>query len=135
MSKHKILIIDDERSLTRMVRLNLETTGHYEVREENVSTRALATAREFMPDMVFLDVVMPGHDGGEVLARFQEDAALRHVPVVFLTATADPPPGAGKNVREGDGQRYLPKPVMLATLVQCIEEYLGKPPGTGETVK
>ena len=126
MSKHRILIIDDERPMTRMVRLNLEATGRYEVREENASANALLTARDFRPDLVLLDVIMPGADGGEIAARFKNDPVLSRIPIVFLTATVSPRE-AGKGGLMSAGMKFLAKPVSLATLVGCIEEFLGKP--------
>ena len=126
MSKHRILIIDDERPMTRMVRLNLEATGRYEVREENASANALLTARDFRPDLVLLDVIMPGADGGEIAARFKIDPVLSRIPIVFLTATVSPRE-AGKGGLMSAGMKFLAKPVSLATLVGCIEEFLGKP--------
>ena len=131
MSKHRILIIDDERPMTRMVRLNLEATGRYEVREENVSANALTTAREFRPDLVLLDVIMPGADGGEIAARLKNDPVLGRVPVVFLTATVSPREAGNRGLMSA-GMKFLAKPVSLATLVACIEEFLGKP-AAGET--
>lgn len=126
MTKHRILIVDDEHAITRMVKLNLESTGRYEVRGENSSVNALAVAREFRPDLVLLDVIMPGADGGEIAARMKNDAVLRQVPIVFLTATVSPKE-AGKGGLISAGRKFLAKPVSLATLVACIEEFLGKP--------
>src|SRR2546423_5120830 len=59
MSKRRILVVDDETSITRLLKLNLEQTGSYEVREENLGARVLEAAREFKPDLVLLDVMMP----------------------------------------------------------------------------
>ena len=129
MIKHRILIVDDEHPITRMVKLNLEATGRYEVRGENSSVNALAAAREFRPDLVLLDVIMPGADGGEIAARMKNDAVLRQVPIVFLTATVSPKE-AGKGGLMSAGMKFLAKPVSLATLVACIEEFLGKPTET-----
>lgn len=129
MNKHRILIIDDERPMTRMVRLNLEATGRYEVREENSSFNALTAAREFRPDLILLDVIMPGADGGEVAARFQADPTLGRIPIVFLTATVSPKE-AGKGGLMSAGMKFLAKPISLAGLVACLEEYLGKPAPT-----
>ena len=83
MNKKRILVIDDEPSITRLLKLNLEQTDHYEVREENDSTRALDAAREFKPDLVISDVMMPEVGGGEVAAQLREDPALRRVPGHF----------------------------------------------------
>jgi CheY-like chemotaxis protein len=49
----KILLVDDEAALTRIIRLNLEQTGRFEVREENRGANAVRVAREFMPDLIF----------------------------------------------------------------------------------
>src|SRR5712664_1679587 len=87
MEKKRVLIIDDEPSFTRMVRLNLEKTGQFEVREENKATSALAAAREFKPDLILLDVIMPSMDGGDVASQIQNDRILKGTPIVFLTAT------------------------------------------------
>ena len=62
--KKRILLVDDEPSITRLLKLNLEQTGDYEVATENVSKAALATAEEFRPDLILLDVMMPDLDGG-----------------------------------------------------------------------
>ena len=63
-AKKRILIVDDEGSITRLLKLNLEQTGDYEVATENVSKAALAAAEAFRPDLMLLDVMMPGLDGG-----------------------------------------------------------------------
>ena len=90
MDTKRILIIDDEASFTRMVRINLEKCGEYEVKEENRAGYALATAREFKPDLILLDVIMPAMDGGDVAALIKKDRQLQHVPIIFLTATVSP---------------------------------------------
>src|SRR2546421_287829 len=87
MEKKRILIIDDEPGFTRMVRLNLEKTGFFEVREGNKATYAVAAAREFKPDLILLYVIMPSMDGGDIAAHIKADRHLRDVPVVFVTAT------------------------------------------------
>src|SRR5512137_1398985 len=85
--KKRILVVDDETSITRLLKLNLEQTGDYLVRTENSSKAALHTAEEFGPDLIFLDVMMPDVDGGDLASRFQADPRFKAVPIVFLTAT------------------------------------------------
>lgn len=119
MEQKRILIIDDEASFTRMVRLNLEQTKRYTVREENRAPHALTTAREFKPDLILLDVIMPGADGGELANRIKADPAFKDVPVIFLTATV-----SKKEAADGvftGGYLFLPKPVGLKNLVECME--------------
>ena len=136
MEAKRILIIDDEPALTRMIRVNLEVTKRYHVREENNATRALMTAREFKPDLILLDVIMPGVDGGELARRIKADAQLKHVPVIFLTGTV-----TKKEAAEGavtGGFPLLPKPVSLKNLVETMENVFaamahGQPkPGSGK---
>src|SRR5678815_5420661 len=79
-AKKRILIVDDEVPFTRMVKLNLEKTGAFEVRAENRATYAVAAAREFKPDLIILDVIMPGMDGGDVQNKLKRDRSLRHTP-------------------------------------------------------
>ena len=68
-NKKRILIVDDEERFTRILRLNLGCTGRYTVRTENSALNACTTACEFRPDLILLDVMMPGLDGGEVAAH------------------------------------------------------------------
>ena len=131
MEKTRILIVDDEAVFTRMVKLNLEQTGLYEVREENRALRALPSAREFKPHLVLLDVIMPGMDGGELAASLQADFALRKTPIIFLTATVSPHEAKSGGFNSG-GFLFLAKPVALKDLILCIETQVKppeKPPG------
>lgn len=123
--RKRILIIDDERSFTRMVKLNLEKTGDYEVREENRATAALAAAREFKPDLILLDVIMPAMDGGDIAAQIQRDRHLKKTPIVFLTATVSRREAGPGGLNSG-GALFLAKPVSLENLIQCINEHLAK---------
>ncbi|MDB6030786.1 MAG: response regulator receiver protein, partial [Verrucomicrobiales bacterium] len=68
MTPKKVLIVDDEVSITRLLKLNLERTGLFVVRDENRASKALQAAKEFKPDVVLLDVMMPEMDGGDVAA-------------------------------------------------------------------
>lgn len=69
----KILVVDDEVVLTKMVKMNLERTGKYEVRTENSGSKALQAVRDFKPDLIFMDVMMPDMSGDEVIAEIRED--------------------------------------------------------------
>lgn len=124
MSKKKILVVDDEASLTRMLRRNLEATGKYEVKEENTGAQAYDSAKQFQPDMIILDVMMPDMDGGAVAAQIQDDENLKHIPIVFLTAIVqkEEAEDTGSNI---GGRIFLAKPVKLDDLITCIEKELG----------
>ena len=102
--------------------MNLERTGAYEVRTENHSDRALTTARQFQPDLIFLDVMMPEMDGGAVSQRFNDVPDLKRVPLVFLTAIVTRQE-TGVNGANIGGQTFIAKPLNLKALTKCIEEH------------
>src|SRR5882757_7174042 len=84
--KKRIFIVDDESGFTRLLKLTLERSGKYMVKEINDGTQAWLAAREFKPDLIFLDIVMPKVDGGEVAQQIRSDPMLAHIPIIFLTA-------------------------------------------------
>jgi two-component system, OmpR family, response regulator len=125
--RSRVLLIDDEPSFTRMLKLNLERRG-FDVRTENNGANAHAVARAFRPDLIFLDVIMPEVDGGEVASQIRSDADLRAVPIVFLTAGVSKEAArVRKNVI--GGEIYLAKPASVDEVVRCIERLLGKQAG------
>jgi len=121
--RKRILIVDDEEALARVLQLNIEAAGHYEVRTVNEGGRAMTAAREFRPDLVLLDVIMPDIDGGQVAAEFRQDPRLRSVPIVFLTAVV-----SKTEVKvHGDtigGHAFLAKPVAIREVLAMIESKL-----------
>ena len=123
--KKKILIVDDEAPFTRLVRMNLEATKRFEVREVNQAMKAISVAKEFEPDLMLLDVIMPGMDGGELASRIKATRALKDVPVIFLTATVGKRE-AGEEGIESGGYLFLAKPINAQKLMQTIDEALAK---------
>jgi CheY-like chemotaxis protein len=117
----KILVVDDEPDLTMLIRLNLEPK--YEVREENSAPQALATARAFEPDLILLDVMMPDMEGGDVAAAVDADPKLKHVPIIFLTATVLREELSGPVAFIG-GRPFMAKPVDMDALAATIEKVL-----------
>jgi CheY-like chemotaxis protein len=120
----RILVVDDQASNTRLLKLFLERTPNYIVREENNAEAAVAAAEEFQPDLILLDVMMPNMDGGEVAACFRASPALKGVPIVFLTAAV-----TKEELAFGDGNvggyPFLAKPVVLTDVVACLKKHLG----------
>lgn len=124
--RKRILIVDDEASFARMVKLNLEKTGAYEVRVENKATYAVPAAREFKPDVILLDVIMPAMDGGDVANQIKRDRHLKGTPIIFLTATVSKREAGDVGFNSG-GELFLAKPISVETLIHCIEEHARKP--------
>ncbi|MEE9605134.1 MAG: response regulator [Candidatus Scalindua sp.] len=102
------------------VKLNVLT-----VREKNSGALAYASAQQFQPDLIMLDVAMPDVDGGEVAARILDDENLKNIPIVFLTAILkkEEAESTGSNIA---GRTFLAKPVKLDDLITCIENKLGE---------
>lgn len=122
---HKVLIVDDEAGFTKLLKMNLEKSGQFEVRIENNSMKALAAAQEFVPDVILLDVVMPGLDGGDVSALFQNDPVLKKVPIIMLTALVSPGETSQDAVAQSGSLTVLPKPVNLEKLTRCLLDAIG----------
>jgi CheY-like chemotaxis protein len=123
MNRKRILVVDDEVGITRMLKLNLERTGKYEVREENSGAAAVSTATEFQPDLIIMDVMMPDMDGGDVAASLREDPLLRKTPLIFLTGAVRREELGGPEGRIG-GRVYLAKPLDLQRMLRLIEQTL-----------
>ena len=123
MKKKRILIVDDEVGFTRLFKLNLEQRPEYEVRVENWADNALSTAREFRPDLVLLDVIMPRMIGNEVAAGMRADASLQSTPIIFLSAVGGRKSAEERN-RALDGYPCIAKPASVEELIDGIEEQL-----------
>ena len=115
-----VLIIDDEAPIRLLCRVNLEAEG-MEVIEAGDGTTGLEVARERVPDVILLDVMMPGLDGWTVAEELLRDERTKGVPIVFLTARADLRDRArGMDV---GGVDYITKPfnpVELASVVRGV---------------
>ena len=121
MRKRKILIVDDEKNFSEMVKLNLEATGQYEVKIETDPRGALCVALQYQPDLILLDVIMAKKEGPDVAAEFKRDPSVKNIPVIFLTATVT----QQEVDREGGiigGYHFVAKPSSLDILVGAIEK-------------
>jgi len=83
---HRILHIDDEPDVLAVAAFALRKIGGYTVQSANSGTQAVALAKEFAPDLILLDVMMPVMDGVQTLAALRADPATAGIPVVYLTA-------------------------------------------------
>ena len=122
--RKRILVVDDNASDTQLLKRYLEGTKDYLVREENDDELALATAEEFQPHLILLDVLMPRVGGAALAARFKAHPKLKAVPIVFLTCVV-----TKEEVAMCGGQigkyPFLAKPVVLTEVTECLEHHLG----------
>ena len=121
--KTRILVVDDEFRLAQFMKVSLERTSIYEVRIETNPKQALETAREFKPDLVFMDISMPHIDGSEVAAQFMQDNFLKNVPIVFLTGAVSKEEVGPQGGMIG-GRSFLAKPVTTVDLMTVIGRHL-----------
>ena len=129
MAKKRILLIDDEATLTHLLALNLQQAGDYEVHTENKGSHGLAAALAFHPDLVLLDVVMPDMGGGEVAAQISNHPRLQDTVVVFMTAIVSKQEADKQGGMIG-GHPFIAKPVSTEELVAFIEQHLPHPSGS-----
>ena len=119
MSGTRVLIVDDDVNLSRLAGLILENSGQYEVMIINQSIRALPAALHFRPDVMLLDVDMPGKDGGDLAREAANDSRLRDIPILFLTGLVSSEE-AGAAPLERAGMTFLSKPVEPALLLATV---------------
>jgi len=125
MYKKRILIIDDEDNFCKLVKKNMEQTGEFEVNIATNGDDGIRLARGIKPDLILLDVIMPGMDGTDVISSIRKDKSIKDIPVVFLTAI----------VREEEvnsqasftrGYSLLAKTVTVGELIACINKNIKK---------
>ncbi|HEX9781047.1 MAG TPA: response regulator [bacterium] len=131
MRKTRILLVDDETTFTRLLKLNLEKLDRYEVRVENAGAQAQAAAVAFEPDLVFMDVMMPDVDGAEVASRMRADPRLAQIPIIFLTAVISKEE-EGRQGKTAGGYTFVAKPVSIERIVECIDTHVGGGPRPAE---
>lgn len=85
-----LLYVDDDADIREIVSMSLSLDDQLAVHISDGGERALVKMRVERPDLVLLDVMMPGMDGPTILARMRADADLQHIPVIFMTAKANP---------------------------------------------
>jgi len=118
--KRRILIVDDDRDSTHLTQILLEKTGRYLVLEESDATKAHQSARNFKPDLILLDIMMPQRDGGDIAAQIEADPGLQRTPILFLTALVTK--AEAKAGLRSQGHPVLAKPINIPELINEIEE-------------
>ncbi|SMC22800.1 putative two-component system response regulator [Andreprevotia lacus DSM 23236] len=116
----KILIVDDEPNNLQLLRQVLRS--HYQLFFATDGPRALAAAEKHLPDLILLDIMMPGMDGYEVCERLKQMAATAHIPVIFITAMCEYEDEArGFDV---GGVDYIQKPISSPVVLRRVQTHL-----------
>ncbi|HEY6568132.1 MAG TPA: response regulator [Actinomycetota bacterium] len=124
MEGAKILIVEDHPTMREAMRLVLEGEG-FLIDEASDGPAALARIRQDPPDLVFLDMNIPGSSGAEVLASIKDDPATQAVRVIIVTADGEE--GRERAIRLG-ADEYFTKPFSPITLLKTVERVLSEPP-------
>ena len=122
MAKEKILVVEDEEAIQELIRYNLNKEGFDRVRLCDSGEEALTLAAEFAPDLILLDLMLPGMDGLSVCRRLRRDTRTASVPIIMLTAKSEESDiVTGLEVGADD---YLSKPFSPKVLVARIKSVL-----------
>jgi CheY-like chemotaxis protein len=114
----RVLIVDDEPCFTELVAMNLDGYRNISVRCVNDPVKCVTIVKEWMPGLILLDHLMPEMCGDEIFRQLQADSELMHIPVIFLSATAN-----AESLVQGPGVRHLPKPMSAESLMRAIDIY------------
>ncbi len=120
MTGKKILVVDDEKDIVDTIKTYLEGRG-YDILEAYNGDEALAEAKK-SPDLILLDIMMPGIDGFEVLRRLRNNVITDKIPVIMLTSKRET-----KSIFESQNLRatdYIVKPFSLDKMLDLIDRYL-----------
>ena len=113
----KILVVDDEPEITEIVETFLNESG-FKVLTENTPNKAIEKARSFKPDVILLDIMMPGVDGYDICQSLKNDPEFADVPIIFLTGK-DRSDDMGRSFKSG-GDMFIKKPFSCERLLEIV---------------
>ncbi len=119
-----ILIVDDNDDLRTMLAYQLQAKG-YRILMAGDGLQAFELAKTGRPDLILLDVLMPGKDGTETKISLRDSPATQHIPIIFLTALVEGQESSGREA-VGGADTVLPKSTTLNELILKIEYLLAK---------
>lgn len=123
MTKKKILVIDDDARLTRMLELYFNGTEEYQLKAENKAENALLTIQQYKPQLILLDIMMPHLDGGDLAGMIRNLPGFSDVPIIYLTGAV-----SKREVEVGGGmiggEPFIAKPFDFNELTTRISQYV-----------
>jgi two-component system, cell cycle response regulator len=118
----KILLIEDDADTRQLLKIRLESEGYTTAFAADAVT-ALRVARDEKPDLILLDMGLPGGDGVVVMDRLKTFPALAHIPVIVVSARE--PTSTEARATEAGAQAYLQKPIDMDQLFAAVRSALG----------
>jgi len=120
----KVLVVEDDRSIQMVLELVLTRIVRCDVRLASDGAQGLAMIRQEKPDLVLLDLMLPGLDGFEICQSAKADEATRHIPIIFLTA--QPQPSSVARAMALGAAGYIVKPFDPIKIIDQINEALSR---------
>lgn len=121
--KTRVMIVDDEADFLILVKLCLEETNKFEVLTSSNANNIVSQARAFEPDVILLDILMPGVSGLEACALLRADPRAKRVPVIMLSALDSD--HAKRIAADAGSSGFLTKPIGKKDLIGEIEKAVG----------
>ena len=121
-----VLIVEDNELNMKLFHDVLEAHG-YRTIETRSGVEAVGLARLHRPDLIIMDIQLPEVSGMEVIQWLKDDAGLRHIPVIAITAFAMK--GDEEKIRQGGCEAYLSKPIAVTKFVETVRNYIGDAKG------
>lgn len=118
-----VLVVDDDEDILYSVKKLLTKKANYDVITANGGKECMETLKKGKPDIILLDIMMPGMDGWDVVEKIHEDKSLQNIPIIFLTAKDDK---LTQTVASISVEDYIIKPVDVDLLIKRIEKVLSK---------
>jgi DNA-binding response OmpR family regulator len=119
MAKQTILVVDDEQDMTKALKARLKANGYHVVIAYD-TIQAFMIANKENPDLILLDIMIPGGGGFVVAERLKQSAATHHIPIIFLTGI----PGGEERAYKLGASAYLMKPYQPEELMETIHQAL-----------
>jgi DNA-binding response OmpR family regulator len=119
MAKTKVLVVDDEEDFGKALKVRLKANG-YDVVLAHDSIQAIMMANQEKPDLIILDIMIPGEDGFIVTERLKQSQATHPIPIIFLTGI----PGGEGRARKLGASGYIMKPYHPEELLETIHKAL-----------
>lgn len=116
----KVLIVDDEQNIRNLVRLTLSKEG-FELHEAIDGLDAIAKVKDLRPDLVILDVMMPGKNGYQICEEIKANTATAHAYVIFLSARSSK--ATEQAMEQAGGDYCMTKPFEVKILRQVVREW------------
>lgn len=124
LEKKKILLIDDEEDYCYFLSRNLEASQEFEVTVATNGRAGIALALEKQPDLILLDIVLPGLSGADVANQLTRDPQTRRIPIIFITAIVTHRELGDKALCQISGNSFISKTAETSEIILAINKML-----------